>query len=107
MRFAGRNRRVMAMSESVDWQAVQHLTSSTHRREVARILKADGPLTPTAITEKAGISSSSVSRSLGELRENGLVELLVPEETRKGRVYGLTDEGVDAVGVAVEVSGDE
>jgi len=39
------------------------------------------------------LSVSHVSRALGSLREKDLVELLVPEERRKGRVYGITSAG--------------
>lgn len=94
------------MSESVDWQAVQRLTSSQHRRKVAAALSQDGPLTPTAISNRSGLEPTHVSRAMGDLCENGLAELLVPEGTHKGRIYDLTDEGGSAVEVALEVCDD-
>jgi len=38
-----------------------------------------------------------VSDALEQLRDEGLVELLVPESRSKGRLYGLTDRGIEAV----------
>lgn len=38
---------------------------------------------------------------LGILREHGLVELLVAEDRKKGRVYGLTEYGT-AIWVTIE-----
>ncbi|AHG04031.1 hypothetical protein HALDL1_10795 [Halobacterium sp. DL1] len=42
------------------------------------------------------LSVTHVSRALKSLRERDLVELLVPEERRKGRVYGITEQGQEA-----------
>jgi DNA-binding MarR family transcriptional regulator len=49
--------------------------------------------TPARIAEDAEAGIAHISRALQELREQGLVELLVSEERRKGRVYGLTEDG--------------
>lgn len=88
----------------VDWTAVQYLVSSTHRFAVANALADDGPLTPTAISEQCDLPATHVSRAMNALREEGLAELLVPESTRKGRIYDLTDAGEDALPVAREVN---
>lgn len=50
---------------------------------------------PSQIANDAEISISHVSRALGELRDRSLAELLVSEDRRKGRVYGITDHGSD------------
>jgi len=39
------------------------------------------------------LSVTHVSRALRALRKRSLVDLLVPEERRKGRIYGITSEG--------------
>lgn len=86
-----------------DWSAVQSIISSDHRAQVASILHESGPLTPSTISEHSSLEVTHVSRSLGQLREQDLVELLVPESTKKGRIYGLTDDGRSAVNAAGEV----
>lgn len=80
---------------SDDWDVVGHVISSRYRTAVLGRL-ADSPATPSRISEDTGIAVTHVSRSLRALRERGLVELLVPEERRKGRVYGITEEGREA-----------
>jgi DNA-binding transcriptional ArsR family regulator len=77
---------------SPDWDVVGYVISSDHRTAVLGRL-ADGPATPTQIAENVDLSVTHVSRALRSLRDHGLVELLVPEERRKGRVYGMTEEG--------------
>jgi DNA-binding MarR family transcriptional regulator len=53
----------------------------------------DGAATPSTIAEATGLKMAHSSRSLKQLRERGMVELLVSESVFKGRVYGLTDTG--------------
>ncbi|WP_330631897.1 winged helix-turn-helix domain-containing protein [Halocatena halophila] len=75
-----------------DWDEVSFVISSNYRVAVLQRL-AEGPATPSQVAEDADISISHVSRALGRLQERELVELLVSEDRRKGRVYGITDEG--------------
>jgi len=77
---------------SSDWDAVSFVISSQYRVGVLRRL-AEGAATPTQIANSADVGIAHISRALGELRGRGLVELLVSEERRKGRVYGITEEG--------------
>ncbi|MFC7068786.1 winged helix-turn-helix domain-containing protein [Halobaculum lipolyticum] len=77
---------------TTDWDVIGYVISSDHRVVVLGRL-AEGPATPTRIAEDVELSVSHVSRALGSLRQKDLVELLVPEERRKGRVYGITSEG--------------
>lgn len=79
---------------TTDWDIVGHVISSRHRTLVLGRL-AEGPATPTQIASDVDIASTHVSRALNSLRDHGLVELLVPEDRRKGRVYGITTEGTD------------
>ena len=77
---------------TTDWDVIGYVISSDHRVVVLGRL-AEGPATPTRIAEDVELSVSHVSRALGSLREKELVELLVPEDRRKGRVYGITSKG--------------
>lgn len=75
-----------------DWDLVSYVIRSQYRTAVLRRL-VDGPATPSQIADEADFAIAHVSRALGELREKELVELLVSEDQRKGRVYGITEEG--------------
>lgn len=75
-----------------DWDHVGYVISSRYRVAVMREL-AKGPRTPTKIAESCETGIANVSRALQGLREHSLVELLVSEERKKGRVYGFTDKG--------------
>ena len=83
----------MSDAEDVNWEDVGFVIASSYRVGVMRHLTDDGESIPSHIAEETGMGISRVSRALGELRERGLVELLVPDETRKGRIYGATDRG--------------
>jgi len=75
-----------------DWDEIGFVISSQYRIAVLKRL-SEGPATPSRIAEDSGIGITHVSRALGRLRERKLVELLVPEERKKGRVYGVTNRG--------------
>ncbi|WP_338742019.1 winged helix-turn-helix domain-containing protein [Haloplanus salilacus] len=66
---------------------------STYRMNVVQSLSRVGQLTPTSIAQKTGIRQPHVSRTLSELRQEGLVSLAVPEDQHKGRLYELTEFG--------------
>lgn len=74
------------------WDTVSLVLASTYRTAILEQL-VDGPATPSQLATETGHSISHVSRALSELREQDLVELLVSEERRKGRVYGCTEHG--------------
>lgn len=75
-----------------EWDEIGFVISSGYRVTVLRHLST-GPATPSKIALDSQESMSHISRALGELREHSLVTLLVPEERKKGRVYGITDKG--------------
>lgn len=77
-----------------DWDEIGFVISSRYRIEVIERL-ADGPATPSGIADDRDLSISHVSRALQSLRRRNLVTLLVPEERKKGRVYGITDRGTE------------
>jgi len=89
----------VAMSTEIDYDKVSFVISSKSREETI-IALTGGFKTPSEIAERSEVSISHVSRALSSLRERELVELLVDEDRKKGRLYGLTEMG-DVVGEAV------
>jgi len=77
---------------SVNYDELSYIASSANR-EVAVETLQDGPSTPSTIAEETDRDIAHISRALQELKERGHVELLVSEDVRKGRFYGLTDSG--------------
>jgi len=74
------------------WDDIGFIISSQYRVAVLRRL-AQGPSTPSQIAEESGLAISHISRALSRLRDRTLVELLVSEDQKKGRVYGITEHG--------------
>lgn len=79
---------------SNEWNEVSFVISSRYRIVVLRRLDT-GRATPSQIASDADVGIAHVSRALKGLQEKGLVELLVSEDRKKGRVYGLTTDGQD------------
>ncbi|MFC7045401.1 ArsR family transcriptional regulator [Halobacteriaceae archaeon GCM10025711] len=77
---------------SVNWDLVSFVIRSRYRVAVLERL-AEGPATPSGIADDVDISISHVSRALSGLRARDMVELLVSEDQKKGRVYGITEQG--------------
>ena len=75
-----------------DWDTLSFVLRSDYRLRVLERL-FEGPATPSQLATDTGIAITHVSRSLSDLREQEMVELLVSEEQRKGRVYGITERG--------------
>jgi len=76
-----------------NYDAFGYVISSRYRQIALKQLE-ENPKTPKDVTEDAGFNDiSHLSGAITELREEGLVELLVSEDTKKGRFYGLTDDG--------------
>lgn len=82
---------------SGEWDEIGFVISSRYRVVVLRRL-ARGPATPSQIAEDEDVRIASVSHALTQLRDRDLVELLVPEDRRKGRVYGITERGEELWG---------
>lgn len=77
---------------SPDWEAIGYVVSSRYRVDVLERL-TDSPAPPSTIATDTDCDISHVSRALQDLRDQGLVDLLVPESRKKGRIYGITEEG--------------
>lgn len=70
-----------------------YLMSSRYRQTVLEHLGTDGPTAPKEIAAATDERRPHISRALGELEDEGVVELRVDEDRRVERYYGLTDEG--------------
>jgi len=79
---------------STDWDDVSFVISSQYRIATLRRL-ATGPATPSQIANDEDAGIAHISRALQRLRKRSVVELLVSDDRKKGRVYGLTDRGTD------------
>lgn len=82
--------------EDEDWEILSNVKRSNYRLTVLEYLHDTGePRTPTEIGSKTDISRSHVSRILGELKDNELVEVINPE-AHYDRRYRIT-ERVDSI----------
>lgn len=77
---------------SSNWDEISFVISSRYRVAVLRQLSSN-PATPSQIASEADCPIAHVSRALQELREHSLVELLVSESRKKGRLYGISESG--------------
>jgi predicted transcriptional regulator len=75
--------------------AISLLKSSNYRFRIVKAI-GDNTLMPSEIAVKVGIRLNHVSLFLKELKENKIVKCL-NEESRKGRLYELTELGKDAI----------
>jgi len=75
-----------------DYDTAGWIIASRYRRLALEEL-AEQPATPSTIEARTGVDIAHISRALQPLRDRGLVELLVPDDRKKGRIYGITGEG--------------
>ncbi len=80
-----------------EWDEIGFVISSRYRVAVLKRL-ADGPATPSQLATDSGLAIAHISRALRGLRDRDLVELLVSEDRKKGRVYGVTENGEEIWG---------
>lgn len=76
----------------VDHNAVSYVISSQPRVATVEQLLNQAS-TPSEIGEGCEHDVAHISRALSELVDEGVVELLVDEDRKKGRLYGLTENG--------------
>ncbi len=75
--------------------AVSLIKSSEYRSKVLKAINGN-IITPSEIAEKTGLRLNHVSMVLTGRKENNLVKCL-NENTRKGRLYQITDIGKNAI----------
>ena len=73
------------------------VVTSPHRTKVLRRL-TEGDAIPAQIREDTGQEYSRISEAANSLRERNLIELVVPDDTKRGRLYSITDHGTAAWG---------
>lgn len=71
----------------------KYVARSTYRVKVLKSLKTDVKM-PKQIANDSGILTNHISNVLRQLKEKNIVECINPE-VRKGRLYRLSDEGLD------------
>lgn len=64
---------------------------SKHRKKIVKDISYSLKI-PTEISKSTDLSKSEVSRTLKDLKDKNIVVCL-NEESHRGRVYSLTDEG--------------
>ena len=74
---------------------IEYIKTSPNREKVIKILNGN-ILKPSDISKETGVHINTVSKCLKQLREQELVRLLNPE-TKRGRLYKLTDKGLNVV----------
>ena len=67
---------------------------SPNRRAILQYFLHNGSGFPSDVAEETGINLPHVSRSLSELQNRDLVDLLVPEDQKKNRLYDITERGI-------------
>jgi len=77
--------------EKISYTALGYVQASEYRKRVLFALKS-GLLRPKDIADQTKYPQSHVSNTLSELVKQNLVACVNPE-SRKGRLYKLTDEG--------------
>lgn len=76
----------------MEWDEVGWVISSEYRMKVMELL-TEKPNTPSKMAEETEIPIAHISRTLKQLRNKNLVELMVDEDRKKGRLYKLTERG--------------
>ena len=74
---------------------MSYVQISKYREKVVKALDGETKI-PTQIARDSDIRPNHISKVLSELKSHELVECINPE-VRKGRLYRLTDKGVELV----------
>ena len=69
-----------------------YVIMSSYRERALITLHDNKVMTPKYIAENCKVRTNHISKTLGELKENGLV-VCINEEAHKGRLYKLTELG--------------
>lgn len=81
---------VKKQQESNIWDEVSLILSSSWRLNVLKEL--DSPKKPSQLTKKLKMPYSHISKTLNQLKDHNLINILTPNKTQ-GRLYIITEEG--------------
>lgn len=76
-------------------EKLKYVNNSSYRVKVLKALGSDVKI-PTQIASDSGILPNHISNVLRQLKEKEIVECINPE-VRKGRLYRLSDDGLDVL----------
>lgn len=79
----------------MDDELLKYVNNSSYRVKVLKALGEDAKI-PTEIASDSGILPNHISNVLRQLKEKEIVECINPE-FRKGRLYRLSDNGLDVL----------
>jgi DNA-binding transcriptional ArsR family regulator len=74
---------------------VKYVNKSSYRVKVLKAIGEEVKM-PKEIAADSGILQNHISNVLSQLKEQDIVECINPE-VRKGRLYRLSDEGLDVL----------
>ena len=74
---------------------IKYVNRSSYRVKVLKSLGSDAKI-PKEIARDSGILPNHISNVLRQLKEKEIVECINPE-VRKGRLYRLSEEGLDVL----------
>ena len=74
---------------------VKYVNNSLYRVKVLKSI-GNGVKMPKEMAEESGILTNHISNVLRQLKDKGMVECINPE-ARKGRLYRLSDEGLEVL----------
>lgn len=77
----------------MDNETLKYVNRSSYRVKVLKAIGKDVKM-PMEIASDSGILPNHISNVLRQLREKDMVECLNPE-SRKGRLYRLSDDGLE------------
>lgn len=72
------------------------LRSKTRKKILVALSESDEPLRPTDLAENLGIQRHNVSARITDLSDEGLVNLLNPDDNRN-RFYKITEKGKEVL----------
>ena len=81
-----------------------YVIMSSYRERALITLHDNKVMTPTYIAENCKVRTNHISKTLGELKENGLV-VCINEEAHKGRLYKLTELGEEIYQILPSLKG--
>ncbi|AHF98454.1 transcriptional regulator [Halostagnicola larsenii XH-48] len=69
---------------------------SPHRTTILQRL-AEGAAIPAQIREDTDLEYSRITEAANKLRDRDLIDLLVDEDTKRGRLYSITEQGEEVL----------